>query len=306
MAKLDTPQPGHLAARARENLFVEAKPNARKVWLDGAVRRVWFDFDNIIERAIKKSPNKKPRVPLITDAHKAVRNAIIRAVWHAAGQHIVENGTPKGRNGKPLDSSASLGMKDAAAYLRKYRANAAKLAQALRDFEQEDHGYLNFWPQRRMARRDQGKASEIAAMIKSSKQALLSAAESLDQLANRANEEAARLAGGPGSAKSRWQVEFIISLGYFWRHLTGKDPSHGSRDFLDLVASAYAEAVTKDEEYEWEPIVRTACKHVNQRPAWDRWDRYEKGYDSPGTKWTTRRSRFIFPKNGSRIYRGRS
>lgn len=197
-------------------------------------------------------------------------------------------------------------MKDAAAYLRKYRAKAAKLAQALRDFEQEDHGYLNFWPQRRMARRDQGKAREVAAMIEASRQALLSAAQSLDQLADLANEEAARLAGGPGSAKQRWRVEFVIRLGYFWRHLTGKDPSHGSKDFVDLVASAYAAAVTESKEFDWESIVRTACKHVNKRPAWDRWDRYEKGYDPPGTESATLRSRFIFPKHGKRVARAHS
>ncbi|MDT3687070.1 MAG: hypothetical protein RO009_18740 [Pseudorhodoplanes sp.] len=306
MAKANIPQPEYLAARARENIFAEAKPNARKMWLDGAVRRVWFPFDDTIEAVINKLKRKKQHKASITDAHKAVRNAIVRAVSHAAIQHTFEIGTPKGRSGKPLDSRASLGMKDAAAYLRKYGAKAAKLAQALRDFKQEDHGYLNFWPQRRLARRDQSEAREVAAMIEASQQALLSTAQSLDQLANRANEEAARLAGGPGSAKHRWQVEFVISLGFFWRHLTGKDPSHGSRDFVGLVASAYAAAVSEGEEYDWESIVRTACKHVNERPAWDRWDRYEKGYDSPGTESATLRSRFIFPNNGRRVPRGHS
>lgn len=302
MAKAKSLRPRSPVGIAR--LFAEAEPNAYKAWLDGEIRRVWFPFDEIIESFIKKSRNKRPHTPSITDAHKAVRNAIKRAVLHAENQHAFENGTPKGLKGKPLDSSASLGMKDAAAYLRKYRAKAAKLAQALRDFEQDDHGYLNFWPQRRMARRDQGKTP--AAMIEASQRALLSAAQSLDQLANRANEEAARLAGGPGSAKHRWHVEFVISLGFFWRHLTGKDPSHGSQDFVGLVEAAYAAAVTEGEQYDWDSIVRTACKHMKQRPVWNRWDRYEKGYDSPGTEQATLRNRFIFPNNGRRVPRGHS
>lgn len=55
-----------------------------------------------------------------------------------------------------------------------------------------------------------------------------------------------------------WRIQFVTTLGFLWRRLTGRDPSPGP-SFQAFVEAGW-ETLSSEEDYKWDRAIRTACK----------------------------------------------